>query len=226
MKLKRILIIVALMVVCSVMFSATAYASELDYWDAYDQNGETYEGHFSSLRLYCQVRKGEYTSYNTSTAEAMLYAIDVWNDADILPFTIRYRAYTSSSPANVLFYGGSYDYIKREFPSMASGGCGFTQLGSVDFHENATYGSSTKSIYEYSVEGDESWASITSVGVVIDNGYDHEVTGAHEMGHVLGWHGHSTSTSQLMYSTYVDMSVSTPQRKDKRHIEQFYTLYY
>lgn len=42
----------------------------------------------------------------------------------------------------------------------------------------------------------------------------------HELGHGLGWLGHSTSSSNVMYSSGYDNDILTPS--DKNHLTQNY----
>ena len=46
----------------------------------------------------------------------------------------------------------------------------------------------------------------------------------HEMGHVLGWLAHSTTSTDVMYD--IPNSVTSLTTRDKDHITQIYKLFY
>ena len=46
---------------------------------------------------------------------------------------------------------------------------------------------------------------------------------AHEIGHALGWKGHSSNSSDIMYSSY--QGVTTLTDRDKYHLKQVYDLF-
>lgn len=46
----------------------------------------------------------------------------------------------------------------------------------------------------------------------------------HEMGHLFGWKGHSTNSSDVMYEAI--SSAITLTNRDKNHLKQIYDLYY
>lgn len=82
-----------------------------------------------------------------------------------------------------------------------------------------------------STAGDEDTSVyVTEVVVITDSGYTNEryqTAGTHEMGHVLGWQGHSTDAGQLMHFSANNYTVATPQSgKDIPHLAQLYNLYY
>jgi predicted Zn-dependent protease len=54
----------------------------------------------------------------------------------------------------------------------------------------------------------------------------YKTIGGHELGHVLGWYGHSALTTQLMHSSANNLTNTTVSTQDKYHIKQFYDLYY
>ena len=45
-------------------------------------------------------------------------------------------------------------------------------------------------------------------------------TATHELGHALGWAGHSTTSTDIMYAAATSITTLTP--RDKRHLTQVY----
>ena len=53
------------------------------------------------------------------------------------------------------------------------------------------------------------------------NGYTK--TALHEMGHLFGWGGHSSSTQDVMYGKSSEITSLT--LRDKNHLKQIYTMF-
>ena len=78
---------------------------------------------------------------------------------------------------------------------------------------------------EISVDGTYySYWKLYKVRTYIKEVSQHTNVTVHELGHALGWMGHSTSSSDLMY-TYAN-GLTTPQSRDISHLKQFYDLFY
>ena len=207
-------------------------AVSLLYWDAYSRiNGidvPTSNVFFCSVPLVGKVFDCETTEDQVKAATAMVYGQQKWNNTNGLPFSLSFLYYNSQNPYNVIFMSGTLEWLQELIPEYGDGDLGYTKLGTLDdINTQATYGGGTKDIQRYSVTGNNNAVTKTKIGV-LNTSSDGllQITGAHELGHALGWVGHSTDTSQLMNYSAGDYSVTAVGEKDLRHIKQIYDLYY
>lgn len=136
-------------------------------------------------------------------------AIGQWNNT--LPIHI-YDVQPSTSSTYVMYYG-SYSQLKAIFPGLNEGNTGYA---SASFLRDgvANYQGTTKNVNRH-VSG--------SACVVKKSGQSsaqYRKTALHESGHLLGWTGHSSNSSDVMYG--YSSSITTLTQRDKTHLTQIY----
>lgn len=220
--MKKFLIKIVLFVLILCLLTTPCFASSytISNWDA---SGET-DVWYSSVPINAGVGKYE-TGFYTATLNAMKSGVSVWNNASFLPFTITYESiHFEYDGANVWYYGGEYSFLRTYFDGLSSTALGYAPIVAPASSDTVTYVSNsikyTKNVREF--DGTERRkVAILNKGTVPATPYT--TVGAHEMGHVLGWYGHTATATQLMYSSATATSVQT---QDKRHIKQIYDLFY
>ena len=150
----------------------------------------------------------------------MSYAVNSWSDA--LGMSINLRETDLEESLNpLLIFGGTQDevYGTGEFPFSQvynSGAIGATIYKSESFFANAYYNGTT--YYGYKLNKVRVYVLDLNT---LSNYYN---TCTHELGHALGWNGHSSNSSDVMCKTNSsDISLSN---RDILHIKQMYDIWY
>ncbi|GAA0379736.1 hypothetical protein [Bacillus horti] len=116
------------------------------------------------------------------------------------------------SNANFIIRAGTYENLRRYRPDLDDTAAGETFIaGNVE--GNWTYSNSTKTGVRISRA--EAYIYYFSN----QNSNYHRNTFIHEIGHGLGWFGHSTNSSDLMGGDSTRTSLTT---RDQRHLNQVY----
>ena len=189
---------------------AVSDSVSLSYWYA---TGET-DIWYSSVPIYARCYDNELGFY-VNLYPALMSGVNRWNSAGFLPFSIS----RVTVDENVRFYGGTSSYLKSAFPAITDNTEGYAPIVEPSSSTAASYSGATKTIYEF--DG----TNIRKVAI-IDKGStsaQYQIVGAHEMGHVLGWYGHTSDPTQLMYGQATATAVMT---KDILHIKQVYDALY
>lgn len=142
-------------------------------------------------------------------------AVAKWNVVDYISIT------PVISGNQITFCSGTMSELKNydsDFSGISSSDTGYmvgssTLAGTITYQQSTTV---TKYVYE----------NIWSKGCVINKGgrttIEYNKTGMHELGHCIGWNGHSSISSDVMYS--YGSSVTDLTTRDKTHISQIYSL--
>ena len=121
----------------------------------------------------------------------------------------------SGTSGNIRVFGGTRAQIKAyDNQSIANNQVGLT-VGSSTLYAYLDYNGITKNLKKLS---SPQKVYIVDADRTTDQ-YKHTAT--HELGHALGWKGHSPNSSDIMYA-YSNGVLSLTSR-DKKHILQFYT---
>lgn len=133
-----------------------------------------------------------------------------WDDA----LEIKISSSSSDTSAPIKFYGGTRDEVN------AFGDVTISQLN----NGVTQYTSSVEGTWKYGNTSKTGRLMSSAVGYIIDNGRttdEYEKTCAHEIGHALGWAGHSSNSSDIMYS--YGSSVTSLTTRDSEHLSQVYS---
>ena len=155
------------------------------------------------------------SSFSTNFQAAVTRANSQWSS--VLPISI---SETSFNYAINYIYGGTYNQLKSSFPALKQSNTGLTVVyRKTEDKTIVYYNSSSKKVYPIQAGG--KMCVVEKNGRTAD-GYKN--TAIHEMGHLFGWWGHSSNSSDVMYS-YATEIISLTTR-DKTHLKQIYTRFY
>lgn len=138
------------------------------------------------------------------------HAKSQWNSAGISTSTT-----SNFSSADIQVYGGTYTELQNtgEFSSMSSTSTGICYYDSRSFKLFYEHESSVKSGYEMGA----CHIGIKDRGATLN---EYKKTCTHEMGHSLGWFGHASGSTNIMYA--YSSSYTSLTSVDKNHLSQIY----
>ncbi len=185
--------------VISILFSSTALAvnviGDLSYW------------YSDSNRIAKWESTPSFSITGTSSTPYMFntYVKDgfsKWNSAGV-PNT-----YNTSS-GKIPVYGGTYTEIKAMYPSFPTTATAVTSYTIISL--NGVYRTPS---------GNKDGYKMSSAKIYFATDRANTKTYAHEAGHSLGWLGHSSNSSDIMYGTQTTKTSLTT--RDKKHLNQIY----
>ena len=230
-------VLCSIIIVCVLMMSV--YSEEVQTEDVTEENSvrsvmfdvfystsyRFYQWNILPKKVY--VCKFDYTTsyYNT----AVMNAITKWNNGlgtslyQITSYDSSNSEFQTLESGSLKFMGGNtqdlqytgvFDY--NALDSFYTGGC--ARIDYSDFRTEYTASGQSVTVHT-AVRG---FACVTDLS---DEGLPSSLSNyiniaTHEMGHLLGWYGHSTVSSDVMYSS--PSSVVTLSNRDIRHILQVY----
>lgn len=223
-------------------------ANTLTCWHAYEDDGTTQStiGHYMSSPFVGKVRTYEHNgqvSNNAKAAEALVNGVALWN-ADSkasrnLGFALRYLPYASTSTYNVEFIAGNRTLVRNAVGGICDAAIAKTLIGNLDNGQIISYNSRNRTIYEYTANNSNG-QQMMRVGLIFGEIEAEAEDGpeplaerqaaalarvsAHEIGHVLGWRGHSNRSDMLMHPSGNNWTIDEVMAKDIAHIKQFYEL--
>jgi len=144
-------------------------------------------------------------------SQGVTTGIERWDNANIGIDVLE----GSSSNHNICYYGGTVAELEAidVFGTFASNINGRTTYASMSLDGYYTYNGSTKSCYSHSymycaiIDKNQTLATYKNIGI-------------HELGHALGWHGHSSNASDVMYE--FTSTTTTLSSRDKLQLSQLY----
>jgi predicted Zn-dependent protease len=210
MKIKKyisILVFLVCLSLASTQVFATYIIGDISYWHA---SGSEI-GHMDSTRYVKQdiVVNGNETTFNaTDFSSYVSSARTQWSNAGISTSST-----SDSGTAKIIVWGGTYNTLHQLEPSIGSGDSGLTVttrsfVGYYNYNGNMKNGYNNTFAYCYIIYN----SGLTS------SQYKNATT--HELSHALGWTGHSSNSSDVMYA--YQSSNYTLTTRDEEHLTQVY----
>ena len=154
-------------------------------------------------------------SFTQNFFNSVTYAGAQWNS--VLPISI---GETSPNYAINYIYGGTLSQMKKIIADISPSAAGITQSYFNNTTDSVMYGNTSKFIYPYT---GGKVCIIQVPGTALQH---YKSVTLHEMGHMLGWRGHSPTKSDVMYATVQSPPVTTLTDRDKKQLTQIYEIYY
>ena len=203
-KTKLLLTTLLILILISNFTFASTYLGVLYSWKS---NSDCIY-HYTSSSIYVKTTNlsSSFTDFNLTYSTG----ISQWSNAGI---SVQY----SNSLSDIDFYGGFYAQLKPFFPNLQYNHAGYTYPGSyyLEGYYNL-YGTTLTKDCGYLIGNGK--ACVVQRSAATANEYRH--TGVHELGHALGYDGHSGTSSDVMYPT-TDSSY-TLTSSEKLHLTQVY----
>lgn len=202
---KTLAIIVSCILILFTNLSAQAASlGTLSYWYSDSTTIERWDTHSLTVRAV-KLDTLAVFSFNVS----LTHACDQWK----VPLGLSLYV-TSSTSAPISYYGGTRQALNNLsiFPTIYSGVNGGTI--------NTSYQEGT---YSYGATTKTGNVITSSIGYIVDNNRtnnEYKETCTHELGHALGWYGHSSNWNSIMYA--YGSSLTTLTYIDKNHLAQVY----
>lgn len=174
----------------------------LSYWES----NEASIGHWNASSLSYRLDKLN-TNANFPYTLSMNYAFSQWQSA----LGINIYATTSSS-STMRSYGGTFEEICAMGVNLQQGYGGMT-----------SYSCSNEGSYNYNSSLKTSYVMTSATVYIVDKDRSdnaHKNVSMHEVGHSLGWLGHSPNSSDVMYERVTQ--VAALSTRDSRHLAQVY----
>jgi predicted Zn-dependent protease len=207
---KRLLsIVLSLFFMFSFVTTAFAAAS-VSVWYS-DKDYVSYTPYDGSYYIYILSSN---SSFSTSFRNAVSRANAQWNA--VLPIGV---SETSFNYALNYVYGGTRNQLIDSFPDLSSSNSGLTYPYRTGESVTVQYNGSSKTVYTLQAGCK---MCVVEISGRTDDGY--KKTAIHEMGHLFGWNGHSSNSSDIMYGSASEITSLTT--RDKTHLKQIYTLFY
>lgn len=182
----------------------------ISYWYS-DETKVKFNPYDGSYSIYNYSNDSNFSSHFYS---AIANATNQWNN--VLPLGI-YEASVNYSLNRI--YGGEREQLKEAFPNLKSWEDGKTLSHAGEQYATVSWNSKDRYVYRM---GPGSRMCIVDMDGVTANSC--KTTALHEMGHLYGWHGHSTDPNSVMYYASENKTVLTAS--DKNHLKQIYDLFY
>lgn len=148
-------------------------------------------------------------SFNTSDfASWVNHAMSQWS------YVRSSYGVDDKSSANIKIYGGEYDTLKAIEPRLGDSSSHGGTFVSNTYEGDWVYSSTTKTGNKVTGASAYIWEKLFKG----NDAYKNTVT--HEFGHAIGWAGHSSSSSDVMYTS--NTSIITLTTRDKNHLKQVY----
>ena len=202
--MRKIKIMVLCSLLCVLLFAQSAFAigeSTLTFWFS-DSDKIAYWD--STVYIYCTIAGGFYFN------DIYAYARQKWSNAG-MPTSFT----NSSSNANILVFAGTETLIEAlSGIDIGPYETGLT-VGASTHMYYATYGSYSKSVRKQLAQ--------QKILIPHRNRTENEYkkTTMHELGHALGWMGHSSNEADIMWSGA--SSLTSLSNRDIKQIIQLYT---
>ena len=201
-----VLLMTAILVVQPVQADEIADLGTLYYW--YSDSNEIGSWFNSSIPMYCYNLSGN-SSFPFSTM--VNHAANQWSSA----LSVSITTTTDISSSMISVYGGTAEqFTQLGHPGSFNNVAGFTN---VDYSFLGYWYYPTTNTYKSGCVMTSGVSHILDKNATLDN---YKTVTTHEIGHALGWLGHSSSSSDIMYP-YVS-TTTTLTTRDITHLSQTY----
>lgn len=204
-KLSLSAIAVSLLMVLNCNASASTYLGTLSNWNSNQYSIGVWA---SAPRIYT-----ENLSSNTSFNLDYYVGNGMYNWAS----TVSCSKTSTQSLGNILYYGGTRAQIQSLgiFSSLTSDTMGYTIIKNGDYYNKGyyTYSSSTINCDIYT----KAYCCLIEKSRTDSN---YMKTATHELGHALGYEGHSPTSGEIMYESSYLNTTGTLTNKEKNHLKQ------
>lgn len=216
--MKKSIFIVISMLLCTSLVPAHAHQDlgTLTEWYSYDNTASSHDHlmpHFHEIARWSSApyqRTILVDGFNsTNFISHVNYARNAWRNAGI-----SINSTTSSSLSNFEIYGGTFDELSPLEPMLKAHHDGYARYSNSTLQGWWTYNNQTK----YQLRQISTKIFLVWKGTMTTNHY--RFVALHEMGHGLGWRGHSNNNNDVMYHT--NNSKTTLTVRDKNHLVQVY----
>lgn len=202
-------------IVLSILFmywlAAPAFAaSSINAWYS-DKNYVSYTPYDGSYYVY---NLSSSSSFDKNFQDAVSQARSQWNS--VLPISVFEASFNY---ALSYVYGGTRSQLIDSFPDLSVSNTGLTYPYRTGESAKVNYNGSSKTIYTLQTGCK---MCVVEISGRTANGYKN--TAIHEMGHLFGWNGHSSNSSDVMFATATEITSLTT--RDKTHLKQIYTLFH
>lgn len=141
------------------------------------------------------------------------HARDQWKSAGINTAGVNEK-----SQARITIQGGTYNTLREIQSTLLSNDAGLTSFTTATLYKEGAWKVGGTSKDGYRLSGGQVRVFIVKKTFNFDDSYKKTTT--HELGHALGWIGHSSNSNDIMYSA--SSSVTTLTSRDKNHLNQVY----
>ena len=198
-----------LIFVMMISTASIAFATDLGYLPYWYSNDGGIARWINTPKTWTSVSDGFSSSdFNTYVNHAR----NQWIDAGISISTT-----TSSSNANIIIRGGTYNTMRNYEPSITTSNAGISMIAP---NPEGTYRYNSSTKIGYTISNVVYLYIIYKPGGTSPSSDGYKKTVTHELGHSLGWFGHSSNSSDVMYgSSHTQCNLTT---RDKLHLTQVY----
>jgi hypothetical protein len=167
---------------------------------------------YQTKSYYSYMNIGNNTTLNNQLISEIANAASYWKSG--LGITLSANSSNTSSSNGFVVWCGSSSALVAAGAPLSSNQAGYTAIdGRYESVDMAPSTQGTVTVCKFT----------STVPVYVTTSGTTANTIAHEMGHALGWYGHSSSSSLLMYK--YSSSETKPQTNDLSHLKTVYSTY-
>ncbi|MFD1032841.1 matrixin family metalloprotease [Metaplanococcus flavidus] len=204
--------VILLSLILSVLLSGKAYAGDLGMLSYYYSDSSSIARYKSSPLVYFGSLDSSVSGTQLSTM--INHATNQWTNGGV-----RVTTTTRKDWSNIEVYAGNLTSLRTIYPSYDSSNTGLMRPLSTAYEGEWRYaGTYIKNGFQH-LRTQVLIKNRTETNLTTRMNY-YRKTATHEIGHALGWRGHSSSSNDIMYSS--SSAVQNLTTRDKVHLNQIY----